>query len=80
MAGIKRMCCYALQFQHRSEALVGAKNSPHEAILVRRICEGNYSTAGATEVEDLLAALRFLKGRGIKEVGVWGFSMGAPWL
>ena len=50
MAGIKRMCCYALQFQHRREALVGAKNSPHEAILVRRICEGNYSTAGATEV------------------------------
>jgi dipeptidyl aminopeptidase/acylaminoacyl peptidase len=38
--------------------------------------EGSYSTAGATEVEDLLAALRFLKNRGIKEVGVWGFSMG----
>jgi dipeptidyl aminopeptidase/acylaminoacyl peptidase len=38
--------------------------------------EGNYSTAGAKEVEDLLAAIRFLKGRGIKEVGVWGFSMG----
>jgi dipeptidyl aminopeptidase/acylaminoacyl peptidase len=38
--------------------------------------EGNYSTAGAREVEDLLAALRFLKSRGIKEVGVWGFSMG----
>ena len=38
--------------------------------------EGSYSTAGAKEVEDLLAAIRFLKGRGIKEVGVWGFSMG----
>ena len=38
--------------------------------------EGNYSTAGAKEVEDLLAAIRFLKSRGIKEVGVWGFSMG----
>jgi uncharacterized protein len=38
--------------------------------------EGNYSTAGAREVEDLLAAIRFLKSRGIIEVGVWGFSMG----
>jgi fermentation-respiration switch protein FrsA (DUF1100 family) len=38
--------------------------------------EGSYSTAGAKEVEDLLAAVRFLDGRGIKEVGVWGFSMG----
>ncbi|MDH3446054.1 MAG: alpha/beta fold hydrolase, partial [Deltaproteobacteria bacterium] len=38
--------------------------------------EGSYSTAGAKEVEDLLAAIRFLKGRGISEVGVWGFSMG----
>ena len=38
--------------------------------------EGSYSTAGAKEVEDLLAALRFLKTRGIKEVGIWGFSMG----
>jgi dipeptidyl aminopeptidase/acylaminoacyl peptidase len=38
--------------------------------------EGSYSTAGAKEVEDLLAAVRFLKTRGIKEVGVWGFSMG----
>jgi dipeptidyl aminopeptidase/acylaminoacyl peptidase len=38
--------------------------------------EGSYSTAGAKEVEDLLAAIKFLKGRGIKEVGVWGFSMG----
>ena len=38
--------------------------------------EGNYSTAGAKEVEDLLAAVQFLKGRGTSEVGVWGFSMG----
>ncbi len=38
--------------------------------------EGNYSTAGAKEVEDLLAAINFLKSRGISEVGIWGFSMG----
>jgi dipeptidyl aminopeptidase/acylaminoacyl peptidase len=38
--------------------------------------EGSYSTVGAKEVEDLLAAIRFLQSRGIKEVGVWGFSMG----
>jgi uncharacterized protein len=37
---------------------------------------GSYSTAGAKEVGDLLAAIRFLEGRGIREVGVWGFSMG----
>ena len=44
--------------------------------------DGSYSTAGAKEVEDLLAAIRFLKTRGIEEVGVWGFSMstGRPWL
>jgi dipeptidyl aminopeptidase/acylaminoacyl peptidase len=38
--------------------------------------EGGYSTAGAKEVEDLLAAIQFLKSREITEVGVWGFSMG----
>lgn len=38
--------------------------------------EGKYSTAGAKEVEDLRAAIKFLKARGIQEVGVWGFSMG----
>jgi dipeptidyl aminopeptidase/acylaminoacyl peptidase len=38
--------------------------------------EGSYSTAGAKEIEDLLAAIRYLKSRGIDEVGVWGFSMG----
>jgi dipeptidyl aminopeptidase/acylaminoacyl peptidase len=38
--------------------------------------EGSYSTAGVKEVEDLLAAIQFLKTRAITEVGVWGFSMG----
>ncbi len=38
--------------------------------------EGKYSTAGAKEKEDLVASIRFLKERGIKEVGIWGFSMG----
>jgi len=38
--------------------------------------EGSYSTAGANEVQDLLAAIQFLKAKGIKDVGVWGFSMG----
>jgi hypothetical protein len=37
MAGTKRMCCYALQFQHRGEVVVGVKNNPHGAILARRI-------------------------------------------
>jgi uncharacterized protein len=38
--------------------------------------DGSYSTVGAKEVEDLVAAVRFLKTRGVNEVGVWGFSMG----
>lgn len=38
--------------------------------------DGKYSTAGAKETEDLLAAIRYLKTRGITEVSVWGFSMG----
>lgn len=52
--------------------------------------EGSYTTAGAKEVEDLRAAIRYLAnrgaqteralptdgGRGITEVGLWGFSMG----
>ncbi len=38
--------------------------------------EGRYSTAGIDEVKDLLAAIGFLKGRGVQQVGVWGFSMG----
>src|SRR3970282_2554644 len=33
--------------------------------------EGSYSSAGAKEVEDLLAAIRFLKARGLEQVGVW---------
>ncbi|MGH7770602.1 MAG: alpha/beta hydrolase, partial [Candidatus Binatia bacterium] len=37
---------------------------------------GNYSTAGAKEKEDLRSAIGYLKLRGIKEVGVWGFSVG----
>ncbi|MDP6659899.1 MAG: alpha/beta fold hydrolase [Candidatus Pacebacteria bacterium] len=37
---------------------------------------GAYSTVGARETEDLAAAVRYLKARGINEVGVWGFSMG----
>ncbi|MDI6821000.1 MAG: alpha/beta fold hydrolase [Patescibacteria group bacterium] len=38
--------------------------------------EGQYSTAGAKETEDLRAAINFLKSRGVSEVGVLGFSMG----
>lgn len=38
--------------------------------------EGAYSTAGARETADLLAAISYLKSRDIDEVGVWGFSMG----
>lgn len=38
--------------------------------------EGNYSTAGANEIQDLLAAIQFLKAKAIEDVGVWGFSMG----
>lgn len=38
--------------------------------------EGFYTTAGAKEVQDLLAALQFLKERGFQKIGVWGFSLG----
>ena len=38
--------------------------------------EGRYTGAGAKEKNDLLAAIDFLKNRGINEVGVWGFSLG----
>lgn len=38
--------------------------------------EGAYTTAGALETKDLLAAIDYLQSRGINEVGVWGFSMG----
>ena len=37
---------------------------------------GSYSTAGAKETADLVAAIEYLKTRGINEIGVWGFSMG----
>ena len=37
---------------------------------------GFYSTVGAKEVYDLLAAVEFTKERGFKKIGVWGFSMG----
>jgi len=38
---------------------------------------GRYSTIGAEEIRDVRSAIAFLKSRGVKEVGVWGFSMGA---
>ncbi len=38
--------------------------------------DGSYTTAGAREVRDLLAAVRYLQENGIDEIGVWGFSMG----
>ena len=38
--------------------------------------DGSYSALGAKETGDLLAAIQFLKLRGITEVGVWGFSFG----
>lgn len=38
--------------------------------------EGRYSTIGAKETQDLKAALSYLESRGIKEAGIWGFSMG----
>jgi len=37
---------------------------------------GKYSTAGAKEVDDLLAAIDYLKSRGINEIGLCGFSLG----
>ncbi|MBX3708229.1 MAG: prolyl oligopeptidase family serine peptidase [Gammaproteobacteria bacterium] len=39
--------------------------------------QGNYSTIGKDEVLDLRAALNYLHHRGIHEVGIWGFSLGA---
>jgi len=38
--------------------------------------EGKYSSLGFQEVFDLLAAIDYLRSRGIKEVGIWGFSLG----
>jgi dipeptidyl aminopeptidase/acylaminoacyl peptidase len=37
---------------------------------------GSMTTVGATETEDLLAAVRLLKARGMKKIGVYGFSLG----
>lgn len=37
---------------------------------------GSYSTLGKNETLDLLAAIKFLESRGIKDVIVWGFSLG----
>ncbi|MCH8741586.1 alpha/beta fold hydrolase [Patescibacteria group bacterium] len=37
---------------------------------------GSYTTIGAKEVNDLLAAVEFAKERGFQKIGVWGFSMG----
>jgi len=37
---------------------------------------GSYTTAGAREVDDLLAAVEFLRQRGLDQIGVFGFSMG----
>jgi pimeloyl-ACP methyl ester carboxylesterase len=38
---------------------------------------GGYSTIGADETRDLRSAIAYLKFRGVTEVGLWGFSMGA---
>lgn len=38
--------------------------------------EGNYSTVGKNEVLDVLAAIKFLKERGLNDIGIWGFSLG----
>lgn len=38
--------------------------------------EGTYTTIGKEEVQDLGAAIDYLKSKGINEVGVWGFSLG----
>jgi len=38
--------------------------------------EGSYTTVGARETKDLMAAINYLQSRGINEVGVWGFSLG----
>jgi len=37
---------------------------------------GSHSTVGAEETRDLRSAIAYLRSRGVKEVGVWGFSLG----
>ena len=39
--------------------------------------QGSYTTVGAKEVNDLLAAINYLKDKNIDQIGIWGFSMGA---
>lgn len=38
--------------------------------------DGAYSTAGAREIQDVRAAVRFLEERGVSRIGLWGFSVG----
>jgi dipeptidyl aminopeptidase/acylaminoacyl peptidase len=38
--------------------------------------EGSYSTVGKDEVLDLLAAVQYCRERNLREIGVWGFSLG----
>lgn len=38
--------------------------------------EGKYTTIGIKEVEDVLAAVKFLQERQVKKIGIFGFSMG----
>ncbi len=38
--------------------------------------EGKYSTIGIKETEDVLAGIKFLQDRGVKKIGIFGFSMG----
>lgn len=38
--------------------------------------EGSYTTGGAREIEDLVVAVRYLEGRGMRKIGVYGISMG----
>lgn len=37
---------------------------------------GHYSTVGVYEVNDVRAAIDYLKSRGVHELGIWGLSMG----
>jgi pimeloyl-ACP methyl ester carboxylesterase len=39
--------------------------------------DGNLTTAGYLEREDIRAAIDFLETKGIKDIGIWGLSMGA---
>jgi dipeptidyl aminopeptidase/acylaminoacyl peptidase len=39
--------------------------------------EGSFTSVGAQEVEDLAAAVRYLEGKGMRKIGVYGISMGA---